>query len=180
MLFWVGRLQRGASQNGFGLILPGLGVAFIASLALSLYWTKNMPQAAFYLMPSRIWQLSLGAIVYFTFQSSLSASDGPVQNSSNVSTYLTLATGLILILGSAIALSPGLAYPGFWALVPALGAALVIGAGHTLSKGRGGHLPIRSWFGWETAPTPCIFGIGLFSLLVFHWVFKVSQSRPWA
>jgi len=168
MLFWVGRLQRGASQNGFWLILPGLVVAFIASLALSLYWTKNMPQAAFYLMPSRIWQLSLGAIVYFTFQSSLSASDGPVQKSSNVSTYLTLATGLILILGSAIALSPGLAYPGFWALVPALGAALVIGAGHTLSKGRGGPLahPVLVWLGDRS-----------YSLYLWHWpVFIIGFS----
>jgi peptidoglycan/LPS O-acetylase OafA/YrhL len=159
-LFWLTRVQRGANQNGLGLMLAGLGMAFIASLTLSLYWTKNMPQAAFYLMPSRIWQLSLGAIIYLTFRDSPSGRNRLTQGFSKVSAYLTLYTGLILIIGSSITLNPELAYPGFWALVPSFGTALVIMASHTLPIDRDSPLaqPILVWLGDRS-----------YSLYLWHW-----------
>jgi len=155
-LFWIGRKQRKANQNDSSLILPGLIIAFIASLILSLYWTKNLPQAAFYLMPSRIWQFSLGAIVYFILQS-----DFLSKNSfTKTFTYFTLGTGLLLIIGSAIALHPSLSYPGLWALLPSFGAALIILAGHTFPKGLGGPLahPALVWLGDRS-----------YSLYLWHW-----------
>ena len=40
--------------------LPGIVAAFAGSLALYLAWTRTHPDAAFYLLPSRAWELALG------------------------------------------------------------------------------------------------------------------------
>ncbi|HED17515.1 MAG TPA: acyltransferase, partial [Gammaproteobacteria bacterium] len=168
MLFWVGRLRHGVNQCGVGLMLPGLGIVFIASLVLSLYWTEYKPLAAFYLMPSRIWQFSLGAIVYLMFRGHFSDRYGLMQNFSKIFTYVTLGAGLTLIVGSAIVLNRDLAYPGFWALVPSFGTALVIAAGHISPKGQGGPLA-----------HPCLVWLGdrSYSLYLWHWpVFTLGFS----
>jgi len=71
-----------------------------------------------------------------------------------------------LIIGSAILLNPEHAYPGFWALAPSLGAALVIVAGHTVSSGHDGPLahPMLVWLGDRS-----------YSLYLWHWpVFILS------
>ena len=41
--------------------LAGVVLAFCASLALYLAWMRSQPDAAFYLLPTRAWQLALGA-----------------------------------------------------------------------------------------------------------------------
>ena len=160
ILYRVGKLGRGNNQNELRLILPGLVIAFFLSLVLSLHWTTSMPQAAFYLMPSRIWQLSLGAIIYFTFSGNSPAVNRLSQGCSKAFTYLMLGAGLTLIIGSSIVLNPNIAYPGLWALAPALGAALVIVAGHTLPKGQDSPLahPVLVWLGDRS-----------YSLYLWHW-----------
>ncbi len=160
LLSWLARRQRGASQKGPGLLLHGLGIVFIASLMLSQYWTLNMPHAAFYLMPSRIWQLSLGAIVYIIFRGGCLAGNDPADSFSRVFVYLILGAGLILIIGSAIVIHPHLAYPGLWAIAPSFGAALVIVAGDIMPKGVDGPLahPILVWLGDRS-----------YSLYLWHW-----------
>ncbi len=167
-LFWLGKKQRKANQNVFSLMLPGLIIAFIASMILSLYWTVNFPLAAFYLMPSRIWQLSLGAIVYFIFRNDSLSENRPTKGFNKLFTYFTLSAGLTLIIGSAIALHPDLAYPGFWALLPSFGAVLIIASGHTFPKGLDGPLahPILVWLGDRS-----------YSLYLWHWpVFIIGFS----
>ncbi|MES9902841.1 MAG: acyltransferase family protein, partial [Sedimenticola sp.] len=163
MLLVLFRLQRSrarANQNGTGKILVGIGVAFIASLALSLYWTSIVPQKAFYLMPSRLWQLSLGAMVYLILRNDFRGGGVFALWGSKSMTYFALGMGLALIIGSAIALHPNLAYPGGWALAPSFGAALVIIAGHALSAGSGGPLahPVLVWLGDRS-----------YSLYLWHW-----------
>jgi peptidoglycan/LPS O-acetylase OafA/YrhL len=107
-----------------------LGCVFLASLGLSLHWLSTTPHAAFYLMPSRVWQFTLGAAIYVGLTSDISQDKGTSAFLDGMNRSLLLAFGLLLIVGSAVALPPNLAYPGLWALAPSLGGALVIAAGH--------------------------------------------------
>ena len=166
ILFRIGKLLPTSQDNGRRLMVFGLGTACVASLALSLYWTDNRPQAAFYMMPSRIWQLSLGALVCLTFQTG--SSGWTSRCLSRFPRHFLLGSGLLMILGSAAGLSPDLAYPGFWALLPSFGAALVIVSGHALPKGHQGLLarPILVWLGDRS-----------YSLYLWHWpVFVLGFS----
>lgn len=167
-VFWLGKKQRKANQHTFSLMLPSLIMVFIASLILSLFWTVNLPQGAFYLMPSRIWQFSLGAIVYIIFRNDSFSKNSLIQSPNKIFKYFMLGAGLILIIGSGIALHPDLAYPGFWALLPSFGAAMIIAAGHILPKSSGGLLahPILVWLGDRS-----------YSLYLWHWpIFVVGFS----
>jgi peptidoglycan/LPS O-acetylase OafA/YrhL len=103
------------------------GAIFIASFALSLYWTYRSPLLAFYMMPSRAWQFALGAIVFLVVGS-------PAYRLSSVvakSVWLRPAgwLGLVMILLAALVISRSAPYPGTWALLPSFGAALVLAAG---------------------------------------------------
>jgi peptidoglycan/LPS O-acetylase OafA/YrhL len=42
---------------------PVLALVLVASLALCLHWEATRPDAAFYLLPARAWELALGALV---------------------------------------------------------------------------------------------------------------------
>ncbi|MFO1423605.1 MAG: acyltransferase family protein [Candidatus Competibacteraceae bacterium] len=128
-----------------------LGLFFVSSLGLSWYWTMTQSMWSFYLMPARIWQFSLGAGVFVWFRSRDQDIEGDhAQGLSRLCGVRCEFVGLILIIGSAVLLHPDLTYPGFWALLPSLGAALVIAAGHQTrargSKGVIGH-PALVWIG---------------------------------
>jgi peptidoglycan/LPS O-acetylase OafA/YrhL len=102
------------------------GVIFIASLALSLYWTQHSPHMAFYMMPSRAWQFALGALVFLLV--------GSPQWHTNLripASWLAAAgwVGLASIVLAALAINGKMPYPGVVSLLPTLGAALVLAAG---------------------------------------------------
>jgi peptidoglycan/LPS O-acetylase OafA/YrhL len=40
-----------------------LSVVALLTLALGIYWAQTNPQAGFYLMPGRVWEFALGALV---------------------------------------------------------------------------------------------------------------------
>jgi hypothetical protein len=146
----------------------GLGLLFVASLALALIWTFTTPAFAFYLMPSRIWQFALGAVVFLALSETSALhsqrdADHPrirSRLSSGIIACLALACGLILIAGSALFLHPHLAYPGYWALTPSVGTALVIAAGPGLAGGQAGPLghPALVWLGDRS-----------YSWYLWHW-----------
>lgn len=161
------RVQKD-NENGFRIILSGLAIVFLSSLSLSLYWDINMPQAAFYLMPSRIWQLSLGAIVHLVFRKYSSGINALVQKYGTLPVYILLSSGLILIVSSSALFRPDLSYLGLWPLVPSFGAALIIAAGHALPKEQYNPLanPILVWIGDRS-----------YSLYLWHWpIFVIGFS----
>lgn len=160
-LLFIGPLGRTVARRGLALAL--LSIVALASLGVSLYLSNRWPQAAFYLMPARIWQFALGAGVYLAF------AEGKVRPGILVSqlwriarpmAWLALAAGLLLILGSAAGLHAGVSYPGYWVLLPSMGAALVIASGHGLADGRGGPLghPVMVWVGDRS-----------YSWYLWHW-----------
>lgn len=144
------RANTAARQRLIGWL--GLGLLLLASLGLALAWTDTSPAAAFYLMPARLWQFALGALVFVALTDLPAGYSGILSHRPRLrrfAVWVALGLGLTLIAGSALLLHPNLAYPGSWALAPSLGAAWVIAAGHGQSLRGGGPLahPVLVWLG---------------------------------
>lgn len=78
------------------------------------------PTATFYLAPFRAWELGLGAVV---------ALGGLPRLRHPAGREVAAVAGLPLIVGAVLWMHVGARFPGWQALVPALGAALVLYAG---------------------------------------------------
>ncbi len=95
------------------------------SLLLSEWGWRNAPSANFYLAPTRAWELLAGSICAFL-------SVGRQQRSSNGLS----AAGLALILVAILVYDDTTPFPSVYALVPVLGAVLII-LFATLPRGSG-------------------------------------------
>jgi peptidoglycan/LPS O-acetylase OafA/YrhL len=122
------------------------------SFAMSLAATFVVPSVAFFSLPTRAWQLAAGGLVALTA--------GQWRRLPTRAAAITGWAGLGLILLACTLLGPGTLYPGTAALLPVLGAVLVIGAGcATATQGCGRVLavaPMRaigrisySWYLWH-------------------------------
>ena len=116
------RRRTGAHASIVEAAVPcGACLVAAVSFAVSLAVTHAWPPAAFFLMPTRAWQLAAGGLVALTasqwrrLPALLAAIAGWV--------------GLGVILLTCTRLGTTTPYPGTAALLPVLGAALVIGAG---------------------------------------------------
>jgi peptidoglycan/LPS O-acetylase OafA/YrhL len=91
--------------------------AFLVSLALSIFVTSLKPIVAFYLLPTRAWEMLAGGLVFVHDANinRLKLKKGPFE-------FL----GLLLILISAISFNAYVEWPGYLALAPVTGAVLVI------------------------------------------------------
>ena len=129
-----------------------LALVAAVSFALSLVVTYVMPAVAFFSLPTRAWQLAVGGLVALTA--------GQWRRLPPRAAAITGWAGLGLILLACTLLGPATLYPGTAALLPVLGAALVIGAGCAApSQGCGRVLavsPMRaigrmsySWYLWH-------------------------------
>ena len=99
------------------LLLATIGLVF------SLFQTVVAPISAYYLLPSRFWQFAVGGLISLKF-----GRDNPVVLRKGIADSLSWL-GLAAIFVAAILLDGKQPYPGFWALLPTLGAATVIAAG---------------------------------------------------
>ncbi|WP_431230970.1 acyltransferase family protein [Mycolicibacterium psychrotolerans] len=132
--------------------LAVLVLVALASFAMSLFLTNFIPSAAFYSLPTRAWQLAVGGLVALT-------AVGWQRMSPRVAA-ITGWTGLAMIVLACVWFTSATPFPGTAALLPTLGAALVIGAGcATPAQGCGqllGLAPMRaigrisySWYLWH-------------------------------
>ncbi len=140
-------------------IVGAFVITFVASLVLSLYLSKHLPMLAFYMMPSRIWQFALGAIVYASLNMVLEGRN-PATGSSALTWFAGIAGG-VLVIGSGMMLSPDLVYPGWYALLPSVGAALLIAAGCWM--------PERGTSAVLTARPLVWIGDRSYSIYLWHW-----------
>ena len=120
---------------GAWVLLRSFGIAFArswkaillavacASLIASLVLTPRAPALAFYMMPMRAWEFALGGLLWALPPSGTVAF--PSERLRSALGWL----GLICIGGAALWFNGAEPYPGWRAIVPALGAALVIHAG---------------------------------------------------
>ena len=101
-------------------ILVTLGLIFVSSLALAQWAAYAKPAAAFYLLPTRGWELLIGAFAAIYLSQANRKEFG--KGLSEVGGWL----GVALILYAVFAFSKATPFPSLHALVPTLGAILVI------------------------------------------------------
>jgi peptidoglycan/LPS O-acetylase OafA/YrhL len=100
--------------------LPALMVlGAILSLGLAQWFVVHRPTAAFYLLPTRAWELLLGGLV------ALYIRDRSTELSPRLRECLALA-GLLMLVGSVVGFARDAPTPGLLTLVPTLGTALLI------------------------------------------------------
>lgn len=106
-------VRRGSRLRVFAVV----GAIFIASFALGVWGVAHAPSATFYLLPGRAWELMLGALLALAV----------IPQVANRATceFLT-AAGIGLIAVAVFAFSTTTPFPGPAALIPCLGASLVI------------------------------------------------------
>jgi peptidoglycan/LPS O-acetylase OafA/YrhL len=157
-LFVANQTDVKRSRSALLGILAGL---FVASFLLCLYWSRTQPLLSFYMMPSRGWQFALGAGVFVWFHNLQHSREATARLVPSPSFELPISiVGLVLIIGSAVLLTPDVSYPSYLALFPSIGAAMVIAAGIRSKKGVSSILAHRN-FTW--------LGDHSYSLYLWHW-----------
>jgi peptidoglycan/LPS O-acetylase OafA/YrhL len=140
----------------FALLAP---LALI-SFGLSIWAVSHAPNAAFYMLPTRFWELLLGGLL------AVAASTGPATRWSR---DVLAGLGLVLILGAVALYSDETPFPGATALAPCVGAALIIYAG------MGGTSYVSSLL--STRPFTFLGKIS-YSLYLWHWpLFALYRYR---
>jgi peptidoglycan/LPS O-acetylase OafA/YrhL len=105
------------------LLTPAIGLIFLASLVFCIVMTVVNSTAAFYLLTTRAWELALGALLA---QREVFADPAPP--SPRVANFRA-GLGIFLMLISIFwLLNESSPWPGYLALAPTLGCALVISA----------------------------------------------------
>jgi len=123
------------------------------SFALNVAMIAKDPVATFYLPFTRAWELLAGGALAMSF--------GRIGHGAIASNLRALA-GAILIAVAVLVLDPNRAFPGWWALMPVAGSALLLsapsawGCRHLLSS------RIFVWFGLISYP-----------LYLWHWPLRV-------
>jgi peptidoglycan/LPS O-acetylase OafA/YrhL len=157
-----------ANKNQNNVFVSWFFLLFIAPLIGSLYISINDPHTAFYMMPTRIWQFSIGALIAIYNQRKIYF-HCKLLDLGDAKFSRTLAlVGLFLIVGSAVLLKPTTQYLAAWIIIPSIGAGLIIIAGHGLSKTRSSPLafPLLVWLGDRS-----------YSMYLWHWpIFMLGAS----
>jgi len=132
-------------------VWPLFLLAALASLALSIFVTDKAPTANFFLLPTRAWELLLGSLLVLAPLKTLPG---------KVNAELFALLGFVMIACSIAAYTDATPFPGLSALLPALGAAILIHVGRDHSTLVGRALSLR-----------LMVGIGLisYSLYLVHW-----------
>lgn len=100
-------------------ILAIMALGFVASLGLAQWGASNSPSTAFFLLPTRAWELLIGAFAaFYLFKREV--------QTPNWLNSLMSAAGLIAILYAVFFFDKNTPFPSVYALVPTVGTALVI------------------------------------------------------
>ena len=152
ILLLIHRYCKGRWQH---ILLPAALVSFL----LSIFGVHSFPTASFYLILTRAWELLLGGVLALGLFP---------QTRSNAINNTASVTGMLLILWSIFFFSRLTPFPGWHALLPCAGAALIIYAG------TGGAAVANRLLG-----NRFIVFIGLisYSLYLWHWPLMVFAKQ---
>ncbi|MCE9550579.1 MAG: acyltransferase [Betaproteobacteria bacterium] len=165
LLLWV------TWKKGFNLLTVITTAAFI-SFAFNIATYHSDSVANFYSPQTRFWELAVGsALAYLSLYkhkilaslstksiwklvNSLSSriNEGSAQETLSI-------VGIILILVSALVITREMRYPGFWAILPTFGTAMIIAAG------------TKAWLNRVFLSNRILVWVGLisFPLYLWHW-----------
>jgi peptidoglycan/LPS O-acetylase OafA/YrhL len=165
-IFWPALVilaTRGARAGGAGVGRRiGVAAAIVSGISLvAAIWltTVNQP-VAFFSLPTRAWELGIGAMLAVS-TTRLQALPGKVALAMGW-------VGLGAIVLSAVALTPNTPFPGTAALLPTIGAGLVVAGGfRTSAVSVGRILALR---------VPRYIGRISYSLYLWHWPLLVIPA----
>ncbi|MCF8212238.1 MAG: acyltransferase [Rhodoferax sp.] len=165
LLLWLAWKLR------LSLLAPVLALGAV-SLGLNMALVHTAPVATFYLPLTRFWELLAGALLAYATLAKPPPPAGEGGGGGGFAKVATLGSaqvlqkihlqsllGALLLLAGFILISKDKAFPGGWALVPTLGAVLLIAAGP------------RAWFNRVVLSHPLLvwFGLISFPLYLWHW-----------
>ncbi len=162
-------IRRGHVATRPGLAV-GLGLITVPSLAWSIHLTDANAERAYFVTTTRLWELGIGALVAV-------GSTAWTRLRPNAGATIAWA-GMALIGAGLLTQTTGTPWPGSAALVPTVGAALVILGGFTAGP-RGPVLLLGRGF-------PVAVGALSYSLYLWHWPLVVvadelsGRSSWWA
>lgn len=128
-------------------------VIALISFATNIYLMQRHHTAAFYLPISRFWELMVGGVLAYTALHRSLFLTHDYKSSQSL-------FGFILIIFGLLILNNGSYFPGWWALLPTLGAFLIISAGP------------NAWLNLKFLSNKLMVWIGLISypLYLWHWL----------
>jgi len=148
---------------------------FTLSFVLNINGSRSDAISAFYSPQTRFWELLVGSILAYAAlfkQNELVAFENWItqwsprffgtqaSSTKNNSLHNIVSTvGVIVIVAGILLVTDNKHYPGFWALLPTLGSALIIAAGS------------QAWFNRRVLANKAMVWIGLisFPLYLWHW-----------
>ena len=131
------------------VIKLSIWLLFILSIFLSVIFTNLRPVPAFYLLPTRGWELLAGGLIFIY--------KDRIRLTSSSKNWIE-AIGLFCLAVSIILFNNRTPWPGYFAAVPVLGAGLVIASNNQKS--------------WVTNNFICqSIGRWSYSIYLWHWVF---------
>lgn len=151
-------LRRASARTLLGV----LACLFVVSLAIAQWLAWQEPAAGFYLLPSRAWELALGAMI---------AVSGVEWSKRLGGKFLADALGLAgiaLIVAAVFLFDATTPTPSLWTLLPTVGTALIITAAHQ------GNIAgtVLSW-------RPLV-AVGLVSYSAYLWHFPLTVFARYA
>ncbi|MHC8326520.1 acyltransferase family protein [Pseudomonas sp. LB1P83] len=131
-------------------VLPVLAIGVVVAVGVSEYATGIFATAAYYLLPTHFFELMLGGLLgIYLHQPRLIG---------KLTAHGIALAGFLLIGYSLFALTPNSTFPGIKALIPCLGATLLILAGSGDTRSR------------LLTSRPMVFiGLISYSLYLWHW-----------
>ncbi|KAF0720334.1 Aste57867_389 [Aphanomyces stellatus] len=102
-----------------------LAISFVFNLAFLGYHGSN--KFSFYLPVTRFWQMGVGSLLAYLHY--IKYTPLAVAPADNVHSRALSGGGIVLLVVAFASLDEASTFPGFWALFPTLGAALLIAAG---------------------------------------------------
>jgi len=140
-----------------------LGLAGIASLVACIILTHSRPVWAFYLLPTRAWELLAGGLL------AVLTSGVRIPGGARPVTPAISAIGLLLIVASFFIIHEGPQFPGAWPILPVIGSVAVL-------------LPqsLPGGISEKLLSTPPLVMIGKmsYSLYLWHWpVYSLVDYR---
>lgn len=137
-------LMLGLWKAGLRRAIPALlALAALVSFALSLWLLHHLPMAAFYLLPSRAWELLAGALAFYA----------PSFDRTRAHAMRLAGAGLLV---ATLLVANDRAWPGWLALMPTVGTLLVLAAGPARLP-----MPVARATGW--------IGLASYSIYLWHW-----------
>lgn len=143
-------------------LMIALVVLTILSLGLAEWASRSYPAASFFLLPSRCWELGVGAI--------LAIGANSIRPQKEVVAQLGSLLGLGMVLVAFMTYDKSVRVPGVWGVLPVLGTALIIVYGTSATL-------VGRFLGWRP-----VAGIGLISYGAYLWhqpLFAFARIRFW-